>query len=229
MTFSAPHTFAYGETLTSANLNTNFAQLNEMAAAKFTAKGQVLAASAANAGAVVAVPSYKYHVLRYNSGLSMGAEYAPARTILGYESTPVTVASTTAESDLFIEPIPAGTMQAYSALYFECWLKYINNSGASRDLTMRMKLGTSDVEITQTLAVAAAGTASHLRGIISMRDNVAIQDVYFGKGSTAETFDSWTENMALAREFRITCEHSYSSANLSITMYAPTLFVIPSK
>ena len=76
--------------------------------------------------------------------------------------------------------------------------------------------------------MAAAGTASYVRGIISMRNSVAIQDVYFGKGATAETFDAWAVNMALAKDFRVTCEHSYSSANLSITMYAPTLFIIPS-
>jgi len=229
MTWSAPHTFSYSEVLTSANLNSNFAILNEMAAAKFSAKGQFLAATGANAGAVVPVTSVpNYWIPRRDTAKTMGMAFAHARSILKYVETPAEVVSTSAETDIFNISIPGSTLAAKGCLVWEAFVIYVNNSGAPRDLTLKLYLAGSSVSFTQTIAVVAAGAPSLLKAYIAPRNSTSVQDVYIGKGSSAETFGNFAIDMTATQTFRITAQHSASSASLSLKCIAPTLYLIPS-
>ena len=226
MTWTSPHVFSYAEILTSANLNGNFAQLSEMAAAKFTAKGQVLAATGANAGAVVSVASVpNYWGLRYNTGLSMGLGYAQMRSVLNNVATPVTVVSSSAETNLWSYSLAGGTLAANGALVFEMFVNYTNTSGSNKDLTTKFYLGSTSVSLTQTIATGTTAP-SRIYVMVAPQNATNSQVIFYAKGTT-ETASSASIDMTTTQTLKFTVQHSASASTVSITGYMPTLYLIP--
>ena len=228
MTWTSPHVFSYAEILTSANLNANFAQLSEMAAAKFTAKGQILAATGANAGAVVSVASVpNYWGLRYNTGLSMGLGYAQMRSVLNNSTTPVTVGNTGAETNLWSYSLAGGVLAATGGLVFEMIAVYSNTSGSNKDLTTKFYVGTTSASMTQTIATGTTAI-SRIYAIVAPQNATNSQMIYLSRGNT-ETYSAASIDMTATQTIKLTVTHSAAASTVTITGYGPTLYMIPGK
>lgn len=147
MAWNTLHVFTYQEICTAANLNTNFANLNETSPAKVTTKGDMTAATGANALARVAAPGIQYWSPIYDSAQSMGSRFAPQPLILGNGYSSYTVVNTNAEIDTWSYTMPANTLPSKGVLRIDVVTLFKNNSGSTYGVINKLYLGASSISV----------------------------------------------------------------------------------
>ena len=229
MTWSAPHTFSYSEVLTSANLNSNFAILNEMAAAKFTAKGQILAATGANAGAVVPVTAAKIgYGIVYDSAQAMGSKYTPLFSIWDSKYVPYTLTASSAETTVWSYSLAAGALPAKAILRFRAYYLVSNGTASNQSVTLKFQLGSTAASMTGVQVLAGVTGARIIEGVIVPKNSLVQQFIgLYESSSIAAAYANSTENLASALTLKLTAQHSTNSASMTSYLYGGLLEYSP--
>lgn len=139
MAYSTPKTMGNEPTIYSdwnTYVRDNFA---ETAPGKFTTKGDLIAATGANATARLGAGA-DYWGLAYRAGATPGIAVAPQRTILqssGYAN----YVNTAAEQTLLTLTIPGGFLSTNQMIRFRLWMWVINNKGTSGTIDVKAYYG----------------------------------------------------------------------------------------
>lgn len=124
----------------------------------YQAKGDSMWASAANTPARLAAGADDFG-LRYDSSQSTGVKAVPVTRPLGFLNTPVTVANTTTETTLFSASVPANHLGTANGVMMKIWISDMDvGSGASDDLQLRLKFGSTTIATLNVLDATAALT-----------------------------------------------------------------------
>jgi hypothetical protein len=120
---------------TAAKVNVIYADLRLTPTGLVTTKGDIAAATAANAMARLAAGS-DYGGLTYLSSKSNGITTTPPKAVVkigGYSET----ANTVTETDILSYSIPANALGSTGTVKVTCFFSYLNNSGSSKNLQIR--------------------------------------------------------------------------------------------
>jgi hypothetical protein len=134
--------------------------------------------------------------------------------------------------------IPGGTLSTDNALRVNILGDYLNNSGAGRTFTLRVKYGSTTMYVDATASIAVStlrrpftwefvlaadnSASSQLMNATTMLGNVAAATTGVGDLATAPTVvfnvlqGTATENSANDLNFTITIQHSTNNASLSL-------------
>ena len=157
------------------------------------------------------------------------------KPVLNRTSTLVDVVNTVAETTLYSFSIPANVMGTNRRLVATLFADYLNNTGANRGLTIRVKLGSTTIALfdsTTIIAPSATRRSIYLNGFVANENSASAQSSRFQNiitpgvdGSDSSPLfslesghNSITENSASALTISVTAEHSIADANLSIRM-----------
>ena len=170
------------------------------------------------------------------------AEYALTSGIIHRDNSVVPVSNTITETTLFSAVIPANIIGATGILHYVVYGNYKNNSGATRSLQIKVKLGATTVlDNTMTaIAVDADTTSFRLEGYLANRTTSDQRiDGMFTMGQAGGPTvgqGSWTnapekhgllfsgaasaEDTTGALTFEVTATHGNANANLTISKQA---------
>lgn len=161
-----------------------------------------------------------------------------AATVLDRDVTLAEVVNTVTETTVYSFPVPANTLGSTHALRFTMICDYLNNSGGSVNLTVKVKFGATTIynsgatsmttdasrrgmELRGTLAAANATNAqrSHVRWIIGAVGTAA------GTAASAETsrdavHNAVAEDSTAGKTLEITITHGTANANVSFRAHS---------
>lgn len=163
MAWSTPKTnFATGDVVTATQMNAIGTNLNETGPAKFTTKGDILAATAANAGARVGVGSDWAPLIGLASATA-GVRFAAYEGVflLARSISDTNVNNDSTEQTLYSGTIPANTLGTAKGVRVRMNGTWRNHKGTTGTFTLKFKLG-GTTGVTLTLSVtddAVAETA----------------------------------------------------------------------
>lgn len=181
---------------------------------------------------------------------SGGGGGSSSSTTLDRTTTAVTVTNSTTETTIYTYTIPGGTVDANGELRLTLLNEYLNNSGANRSLTIKVKLGGATVMedttgnigasalnriINLEVRVSALGATNSqkvaLFGVIPAASG-AVGTVTTGTGmaTTIITSLNWssgltalTQDMTASAVLEVTVTHPSTTATQTWTTYAATL------
>ena len=112
-----------------------------VASTGYTAKGSIMASTAANAVAEVAAGADNFG-FRYDSSQSTGIKTVPVTRALGKLTAPVTLTNTTTETDLLSISVPANVLSTANVIEGEILISsLIEAAGTSNDMAIKFKYG----------------------------------------------------------------------------------------
>jgi hypothetical protein len=141
--------------------------------------------------------------------------------------TTTTVGNTNAEGTIYSYTIPAGTMANARCVRMIIWGTYLNNTGANRTLTVRLKLGGTTILTKASGAIATSATTVFFWGSFQITNNNATANQRAGlnfqweRGGTdispiietgAATIDTTVDQL-----MEVTVQHSATSAALTLS------------
>lgn len=153
---------------------------------------------------------------------------APARDVVQAE-----VVSSVAETAVFSETITGGSLGTTRALRVTVLGDYLNNSGSSRNLTLRVKYGATTIgTITYAVATAATRHAVHLFTVLTAANSASAQYAHTrsvitangaldgvtslaGSDGAYSAHASVAEASASDKTLAVTVEHSASASTIS--------------
>jgi hypothetical protein len=242
MAWSSRHVFVYQEVPTAANLNTNFANLDETAPAKATTKGDMFAATGANAIARVAPPTPLYWSPIYDTAESAGVRYAPQPVVLSSSYTSNTVSGTAAETDTWSYTLPANTLPSKGRLLLSWGVVFQSNSGPLAH-TYKFYFGGVAYSMTTPSITASATNVMTFRFMVEIvalnaTNSQRVMCLPFFVGSatagTSVTLYSATNTGAATVDttasavLKFSVTHGGSSGTISSEVFPPTILLIPS-
>lgn len=94
------------------------------------------------------------------AGPQVGSSPLPSHegNVLARAGNATIFSNTSAEQTLFSYTVPAGLLRTDRALRFTCLWNYLNNTGANRTFTLRVKLGATTLYADATVAIATSAT-----------------------------------------------------------------------
>lgn len=149
-----------------------------------------------------------------------------------------TVVNTVTESNLYSLVIPGGSLAGTDNLRLILAGDYLNNTGGSKNLTMRVKFGATTVAATTAVGLAASATRRKWRMTLLILMNGTTEerfggDLLIGSGVAAEIDGLGTnhgpiyglaaENTATDKTLAVTAQHGTADAALDIRVHAALL------
>ena len=239
MAWSARHVFTYGEVPTAANLNTNFANMDETAPAKVTTKADVVVATGANAIARVPLGAVRYWGLITNPAETSGTKAQPVPTQLDYNYASYTVSNTASETDTWSYSLAAGALGAKEFLKIAFDALFLNNYGAGQTFTIKFYIGSTSYSVTSA-AHSSSVTKYAYSFDIEVRPNNATnsQDIWLnfigggllGSAGSQKTFHYWgaeANDMSAAKTLKVSFTLSNAGTGLTMQAWHPTIIVYP--
>jgi hypothetical protein len=175
---------------------------------------------------------------------AIAAQIAAAVTgvlVINRDVTQLEVVNTTTETVAYTFTVPGGTLGSTKALRLSLIGDHLNNDGATRTLTIRVKFGGTTI-LTAAFDVTADAPRLAFIGevVLSAANNVSAQvakgEFIFGdQGTTGGTMDdsgytqsyginnAVAENSAINRDLQITIQHQVASANVSFRLHTAQL------
>lgn len=139
MAWTAPATWSSGQVPTAANFNTHIRDnFNTLAPAVCTTIGDVPYATGANALTRLAIGN-PYQVLTMNAGQTApawGEAFAPIDVV----TQDAEILSNAAETAVYTSPDIGGLLGTTSGIKFEWMISYLNNTGSTQTLAVKIKL-----------------------------------------------------------------------------------------
>lgn len=242
MAWTTRHVFAYGELLTSSNLNTNFANVDETAPAKATTKGDMFSATGANAIARVAPPTPLYWSPIYDTAQTGGVRYAPQPVILSNSYSTYTVVNTVTETDTWSYTLAANGLPSKGRIEIRLWGLWKNNTGGnyvpsnkfyfgSQSLTLTgptMTSGTVEIPFEFFFSIYALNATNSQK--LFARSFYSGYLAALGNNSTqymSENHVSASEDTTTSKTIKFSVTHPAANANLQIVVYDPIITLYP--
>jgi hypothetical protein len=240
MTWVALHTFAYQEVPTAANLNNNFANLNETSPGKVTTKADMTAATGANSIARVAGGSVRYWAPVTIPAESTGIKFNALPVQLDYNYAKYTVSNTASETDTWSYSLAAGALGARERMEMKFRCLYLNNTGSGRTFTLKFYIGATAYTLTSG-TFGANATQFVVDVGISIRPANATnsQEVFYeySSGQTLATYGNFstqvnqspseTNDFSTAKTLKFSITLSFASASHTMIVYHPSILVYP--
>jgi|GEM_PF-4429811 len=194
----------------------------------FTTKGDIVAATAADAGARVAVGTNDY-ALCADSAQSAGVGYKSVFRVLNNNASDSTIANSVTETTLFTYTVPGGTLSTANVVRLNFSLSVTSNSGTS-SLTVRVKYGgTSFTMFSNTYGTPTAQVG--VGNVWIYADGATNAQWVFGKsegifaGSTGASGSCAVDSTA-DQALVVTAQHSQAAAGISCTLKHGTVGLI---
>lgn len=210
----------------------------------YSAKGDILAASAASTPAAVSVGA-NGTVLTADSGETSGVKWGTVPGAIANVYTPVTVSNTVTQTNLFSVSIPANTLGTNGAIKGKVALSSVGfNSSAT--LTLRLTFGGTNI-LTHTISFPAA-VSEDMNGFYEftiLASGATDSQVFFGQLDISDNYaqetggavghdavfnaatGSATKDSTTSQTLTLSAQWGGASSNSTITMYSAILEKLP--
>lgn len=243
MAWNTPRTFVTGEVITASILNTDLrSNLNAAAVGVASAAGDTFYASLPNTIVPMTIGS-AYQLMTVNSAGTAPA-WAEGYSPLDIVTTDSEVVSTAAETTIYTSSDIGGTLLGTTGavkLFF--WLSYLNNSGANKVLTIKVKLDSTTIFTPINAIVVGFGATRRLGWInftlankgasnsqLETIEYFRFVDIFPTSAQAADsTMDETTSAIDLSsgtHNIIITITHSVSAATISCILRFAGLFIM---
>lgn len=168
MAYTTPPTFVVGAVLTAAQMNILGDDILLTLAALATTKGDLLAATGANATARLAAGA-NFRSLIADSSKGSGLDYAGSTLTLDADVTEAEVVNTTTETTVYTFTVPANRLGTTRALRLSLIADTLANDGGTPSITVRVKFGGTVIGVyTEALSSTANRFAWRIEALIAM-------------------------------------------------------------
>lgn len=242
MAWTTRHVFAYGELLTSSNLNTNFANVDETAPAKATAKGDLFSATGANAIARVAPPTPLFWSPIYDTAQSGGVRYAPQPVVLSNGYSTYTVVNTITETDTWSYTLPANALPSKGRIDIRCWGLWKNNTGSNNTPSNKFYFGSQSLTLVGPVLTTGATELPFEFFLSIYALNATNSQKVFARSQypaylsalgnctaqyISENHVSASEDTTTSKVIKFSVTHPSANANLQLVVYDPIITLYP--
>lgn len=174
-------------------------------------------------------------------GTALSAKYVEPTDVAALDKihATTTVADTVTETDLYRETIGAGAIGAGNILDLLVFGDYLNNSGSTVNLTLRIKLGATTVITTNAMALTTGASRRkfflrvRLHNVTTGTQRVHCQGELSQAGSTDAVggsaaftivgYGTASEDTTAAKDLAITAEHGTAASTIDIQLHAACL------
>ena len=170
------------------------------------------------------------------SGGDVGTTDITYSKTLDTDVSPVTVSGTAAETSIYSYSVPANTLSTDKVLRLTMVGTYLNNSGANRTVTLRLKYGATTLFSRVTGNVAASATTGSFSAVcyLAAANSTSAQNgachFHVFSGATLTQFLAAGGSSAIdstsSQDLVVTAQHSNASASINLTIRSANLELV---